>query len=179
MTSLITHWKTLALYGRGTDKGSRHSYLGIYETLFEPYCARPEPVRLLEIGVDQGHSLALWRQYFGTRAEIHGVDVKAPLAIPFPQSRLNVTDGAAIAREFDGRIFDIVIDDGSHILADQLAAWENLSGKLAPGGVYVVEDCESIEAANAIARATRGRQVSVIDLRVLKGCPDDILVVIR
>jgi hypothetical protein len=39
--------------------------------------------------------------------------------------------------------FDIIIDDGSHLSAHQIATFEHLYGALREGGVYVVEDVQT------------------------------------
>ena len=58
----------------GTDKGVTHSYLGVYERLFEP--KRDSPIRLLEIGICTGGSLLAWAEYFTSpETEIVGLDV--------------------------------------------------------------------------------------------------------
>ena len=46
--------------GKVSDKWS--TYLDEYERIFSEY--RDKPVRLLEIGVQNGGSLEIWRQYF-------------------------------------------------------------------------------------------------------------------
>ena len=50
-----------------------HHYLEIYERHFARF--RGQPVRLLEIGVDHGGSLRMWRWYFGANAIICGSDI--------------------------------------------------------------------------------------------------------
>ncbi len=30
---------------------------------------------IVEVGVDNGGSLKMWKKYFGERAEIHGIDI--------------------------------------------------------------------------------------------------------
>jgi hypothetical protein len=51
-----------------------HHYLEIYETFLAPL-KRRGTIRLLEIGVDHGGSLQLWRSYFGEGAKIAGLDI--------------------------------------------------------------------------------------------------------
>ena len=38
------------------------------------------------------------------------------------------------------RRVDIIIDDGSHIVYDQVISFKSLFNKLNPGGIYVIED---------------------------------------
>ena len=48
-------------------------YFEIYHRHFERF--RGRPVTVLEFGVNQGGSLQMWRDYFGRKAAIHGVDI--------------------------------------------------------------------------------------------------------
>lgn len=52
----------------GSDKYHNHHYEHYYETWLGPFRHKPQ-LRMLEIGVDSGVSLALWKNYF-TRAEL-------------------------------------------------------------------------------------------------------------
>src|SRR5262245_27995053 len=50
----------------------RH-YLSIYDRHLSAFCNTP--ARFLEIGVSDGGSLRMWRQYFGSKAVIFGIDI--------------------------------------------------------------------------------------------------------
>ncbi len=122
----------------GTDKGpSGHNYTAIYETIFESI--RDKPLKILEIGVLDGASLRMWCDYF-PNAEIHGLDIN-PDCKAFADSRITIHTGAQDDKDLLDSIgvdFDIVIDDGSHQVADQIATFKHLwaNTKL----IYVVED---------------------------------------
>jgi hypothetical protein len=51
----------------GTDKLSRHGYHRFYESLLEPLRLKTE-LRMLEIGVESGRSMATWVKYFENAA---------------------------------------------------------------------------------------------------------------
>src|ERR1051325_11492314 len=58
----------------GTDKGATmHRYVDLYEKYLAP--RRRTATAVLEIGVHQGASLRMWRDYF-PHAEIVGLDVE-------------------------------------------------------------------------------------------------------
>ncbi|MFA9421225.1 MAG: hypothetical protein ACERLB_13825, partial [Gammaproteobacteria bacterium] len=50
-----------------------HHYIPIYDRYFSKY--RGEKVRFLEIGVQKGGSLRMWRKYFGEDAIVYGIDI--------------------------------------------------------------------------------------------------------
>lgn len=120
----------------------RH-YLEIYDRHLTRY--RETSVRFLEIGVFQGGSLQMWRRYLGPAANLHGLDVDPRCAqIDDPDLHVHIgsqTDTALLRRivEDMGGI-DVVIDDGSHVSAHQIATFECLYPLLAPDGLYIVED---------------------------------------
>jgi hypothetical protein len=132
----MTVWETfLAHDGRQIDKW-RH-YFPIYEHHFARFVGKNPKV--LEIGVDHGGSLQLWRKYFGSASLIIGVDI---------DQRCKVCEDddiyVLIADQKDKEIakwgpFDIVIDDGSHGTEDQEISFNNLWSKT--NGVYLIEDC--------------------------------------
>lgn len=57
--------------GRAIDKWTH--YLPIYERHFTPF--RNTPVRVLEIGVQNGGSAQMWRDFLGPDAVIFGIDI--------------------------------------------------------------------------------------------------------
>jgi len=122
--------------GRRVDKW-RH-YFEIYDRHFERF--RGKRIRVLEIGIDHGGSLQLWKTYFGMDARIVGLDID-PRCADFAEDQIEVRIGnqsdTALLKSLGP--FDIVIDDGSHRLQDQLASYEALWP--VTKGVYLIEDC--------------------------------------
>lgn len=114
-----------------------------YESHFSPY--RDTAVRVLELGINEGGSLELWRAYFGPAAQIHGVDIN-PQAARCAPADCAVHIGSQVDSNFLQRLlekhgpFDIVIDDGSHLMQDQIQSFELIYPCMAESGVYVCED---------------------------------------
>jgi hypothetical protein len=121
---------------------------------FEAYHAifgsrRHQALRILEIGVFQGASLRLWRQYFDDpETVLVGIDID-PTCARFDSSRENVhvrigsqADEAfldTITRDFGP--FDIIIDDGSHHSSHMIASFNHLfASALKDEGIYLAED---------------------------------------
>lgn len=128
----------------GTDKGSRgHDYCHVYESLLWPL--RDESVTLLEIGVWEGASMAMWREYFSS-ARIVGVDVDMGRVrddyIDGTHIRMgDASDEAfihAVIDEFGD--FDVVIDDGSHLAPIAQRTFGLLWSHMRADGLYCIED---------------------------------------
>lgn len=119
-------------------------YFEIYERHLRRY-QRRRPV-VLEIGVFHGGSLRMWERYFGPGSVIVGLDLDPRAAALDDPPHVHVRVGdqsdpevlAAVAAEFGP--FDVVIDDGGHIPAHQLASLEHLWPHVRVGGTYLVED---------------------------------------
>jgi len=162
------------LVGRGvvTDKGTAHSYIQFYEDLLKPY--RDQAIHVLEVGVFEGASLALWRDYF-PKARITGVDI-VPNPNPTPGTDFVMGDCLDPATFSGLPSIDIVIDDATHICENIVATFKVLRPLMNPGGLYVVEDIQdddTVEQMQALA------QFEVHDRRSILGRPDDRLLVWR
>jgi len=162
-------------YLKGCDKATIHSYSGTYETLFQSL--RDKPVRLLEIGVCSGGSLKVWEEYFThPDAEFIGLDLtKENIRYTF-SDRTKILIQDATKESPDG-FFDIIIDDGSHVLRDQTDALQVLASHLKPNGMYIIEDIQSMENAMEILNTSKDVLFELKDLRSIKGQYDDIMLV--
>ena len=120
--------------GRRIDKWAH--YFPIYERHFARF--RNKSPRVLELGIDHGGSLQLWKRYFGPGAEIIGIDINSETMFEEPQIQTYCLDQCD-SHIIDLGPFDIVIDDGSHIGEHQRQSWEHLWG--CTRGVYLIEDC--------------------------------------
>jgi SAM-dependent methyltransferase len=128
-----------------TDKLAHSRYLQNYEAHFKPLA--DQAISLLELGVKNGGSLLLWRDYF-KRGVIAGLDIE-PVALDDPTGRIHIYQGAQqdtalldrIAREVAPDGFDIIIDDCSHIgVLTRASFWHLFEQHLKRGGLYVIED---------------------------------------
>lgn len=120
-----------------------HGYSIFYQHYFE--AMRDLPIRLLEIGVLDGRSLASWADYF-PKAKLYGLDID-PDCARFQGERTHIftggqTDPALLARvrKEVPEGFDIIIDDGSHYVDHVIASFGELFPHLRANGIYVVED---------------------------------------
>lgn len=166
--SLAEIYAALCKTGTCSDKGTTHSYVDVYEELLAPY--RSIRARVLEIGVQYGYSLRLWQEYFDD-GFVWGVDI-APVLGGVPGLIL----GDATHELGLPWGWDIIIDDGSHRVHDQAATYQLLYPRLAPGGLYVIEDVQSDADCEKLLTVA---PFEVIDLRNVKGRYDDVMLVAR
>lgn len=129
--------------GKASDKWSL--YLREYDRLFGEY--RNEPVRMLEIGIQNGGSLEIWSKYFTDSTALIGCDINPDCArLSYDDPRIQVIVGDANAPDTMARVldrcpeFDIVIDDGSHLSGDIVKSFSLYFPRVREGGVFIAED---------------------------------------
>lgn len=116
----------------GTDK-LQHGYIDFYARTLPK-----NPKKILEIGVKEGASIRMWKEYFPD-AEIHGLDLFEEYPIPDIEGvtfhKGNQCDHMLLER-LRQEEFDVIIDDGSHNARDQMVTFFSLFN----GGHYYIED---------------------------------------
>ena len=161
----------------GSDKGQlrvdnhpydwpAHTYTDYYRTLFD-HC-REHVHNVFECGLGTnntafrsnmgihgrpGASLRVWRDYF-PRASVIGADIDA--GILFTETRIETfqvdqTDPESVAdlwRQVTVEAFDLMIDDGLHEFDAGSCLFENSIHKLAPAGIYIIEDVKATDLAS-------------------------------
>jgi len=138
-----------------TDKAYLHKYLVFYEEHL--IRCRYKKIRLLEIGIggmehskgisnNGGSSLRMWGEYF-PNAEIFGIDTdKSCLNYVYESDRIKTIIGDQTNRKFLDSIegeFDIIIDDGGHLMNQQMISFGCLFKKLKQDGVYILENLQT------------------------------------
>ena len=120
-----------------------YGFLDIYEKYFESL--RNKKLNILEIGVDKGDSLRLWKEYF-TNAKICGIDID--------KKNFTIQDVEIIQGDQNDKVllnklaekygkFDIIIDDGSHVSRHIINSFNHLFDHLSKNGLYIVEDLQT------------------------------------
>lgn len=100
------------------------------------------PKSILEIGVQSGNSLRMWREAYPD-AKVVGIDVDPDVGMA--EDCLTIIgdghDPEFLAKVWDEHgPFDLVIDDGSHQVADQIRTFGALLPLMGKGSTYVCED---------------------------------------
>ncbi len=122
--------------------GAKHSYTDWYYETFKDRAATVRKV--VEIGVGEGRSLRMWRDFF-PNAHIYGMDVAA--ARVFQDERITVYKGNQHSvHDLRGLVdkvgsdVDLFIDDASHRPPDQAFTARTIMPLLGKGATYVIED---------------------------------------
>jgi hypothetical protein len=129
--------------GKVSDKWTR--YLAEYDLLLSPW--RDRPIRLLEIGVQNGGGLEIWAEYFKNASRFVGCDIDPNCAqLQFSDPRISFVLGDVNTDSTQEEIlpllpeFDLLIDDGSHRSSDIVKSFLRYFPYVVDGGLYVVED---------------------------------------
>lgn len=118
-------------------------YFDIYDRYFSRF--RGTDVHFLEIGVSQGGSLQMWKDYFGDKAKIYGVDVN-PDCKSLEEKQVEIFIGDQGDRRFLAELkeaiprIDILLDDGGHTMIQQINTFELLYPAISDNGIYLCED---------------------------------------
>jgi cephalosporin hydroxylase len=178
-----------------TDKNTIHSYLPVYDALFEK--KKESATRVLEIGIgptphQNGGSIRMWSIYF-SRADIHTCDIISldhvhSCLINHPRIFLHTSNDAYnpsfLTTTFTSKhlTFDIMIDDGPHTLDSMISFIHMYLPLLKEDGILVVEDVQDIKWIDQLRIVTPDAYkpyIEVYDRRDVKGRYDDILFVIN
>lgn len=125
-----------------TDKIYHHRYDRFYPTFLEPL--RKKSFNLLEIGIERGGSLLLWKEYF-PKAKIYGIDINLELENEdYVIHKIDQSDKNQLKKAVDLiPKCELIIDDGSHQPTHQLETFlEFFNNLLEFGGIYIIEDIE-------------------------------------
>ena len=124
------------------DVKKSHSYIeNVYNELFAEH--KHTALQVLEIGIQTGGSHLLWRDYF-PNAMITGID-KYYCPELSGQDRINQMQADAYNEEFIDTLrddfYDIIIDDGGHLIEQQMTFLKKYLPKLKKkNGILVIED---------------------------------------
>jgi hypothetical protein len=125
-------------------------YLEIYDKYFSPL--RDDKLSLLEIGIERGGSLSLWKEYFDD-IDIYALDIN-PNCKMHEREGIQIFIGDQTDKDFLNSVvdaagrFDIIVDDGGHRGEQHIASFETLFPHLSNDGLYIVEDLHTAYMSN-------------------------------
>lgn len=118
-------------------------YFDVYERHLSKY--RGKEIVMVEIGIYQGGSLQMWKEYFGDKAKIYGIDID-PRCKELEEENIEIFIGSQADRKFIRDLkskipkIDILLDDGGHTMRQQIVTYEELFSHVKTDGVYLCED---------------------------------------
>jgi hypothetical protein len=122
----------------------KHSaYFQVYEELLSGY--RGKNITFVEVGVLNGGSLFMWRDYLGPQARIIGIDFN-PLAKRWEKDGFEIYIGSQSNPEFWANFYksvgmiDALLDDGGHTNEQQIVTTYHSIPFINDGGILIVED---------------------------------------
>lgn len=146
--------KSIHELGAHCDKNTTHQYLEVYESFFEPI--RKTVTNVLEIGIYNGDSHKLWRDYF-PNAHIYGLDIIDMYGRWDEEARITVNFLDAYTSQalglFSDTRFDVIIDDGPHSLDSMIYCVQEYSKFLTGNGILIIEDIPNADWIAQIAAA--------------------------
>ena len=132
-------------YKRKNSKITAHGYAKFYEDLFKPL--KDKSLKILEIGSFYGNASAAFFFYF-KNSLIHSADIN-PDMYKYKGSRLNNYFVDSSSRESiiknilnQDTEFNIIIEDASHMLKDQIISLFMLFPKIKKGGIFIIEEID-------------------------------------
>ncbi|HSX11033.1 MAG TPA: class I SAM-dependent methyltransferase [Chlamydiales bacterium] len=145
LVSLYAECELETIANKYVNTKGDHDYLSIYDQYFSS--KRNNKLTLLEIGFGAGGSASMWEEYF-PEASLHYIDnIDIDIhKVAHLSTRSHFHLGHQADESFLDSVvtqveeFDIIIDDASHQMDDQIATLKYLFPYVKSGGVYVIED---------------------------------------
>ena len=119
------------------------TYFQTYEEIFNKYVGKE--ITFVEVGVLHGGSLFMWREYFGEKARIIGIDLH-PAAKELEKHGFEIYTGSQSDINFWKNFFtkigkiDILLDDGGHGNVQQIVTLNEAVLNTNDDGTIVIED---------------------------------------
>lgn len=127
----------------------RHPYTAVYDTFLRPF-QRTQNLKLGEIGILNGSSTKMWREYFPVAKlccfDINEGCLKNVETMPSVETYLvdagksSGLRNSLLKATHDGKKFDILLEDASHRLEHQLLFLRDALEYVASGGLLIIED---------------------------------------
>ena len=118
-------------------------YFKVYDELFSLY--KNKKITFVEIGVLNGGSLLMWKNFFGINARIIGIDMN-PECKKFEKDGFEIFIGDQSDPHFWKNFFekvgkiDFILDDGGHTNKQQITTLTSCIPNVNDGGMIIIED---------------------------------------
>jgi len=171
-----------------TDKGSSHTYTGMYEEILSQY--KNKDCTLLEIGVQSGGSALLWSKYLpNAKLSFSDIDQLNQVIIDMIGDKCIFHLGDAYSdyglnaiksARPDG--FDVIIDDGPHTLQSMIECIRRYLPIVKKEGYLIIEDVQDIHWCDILSNEVPleyRKNIEIVDTRNFKSRYDDIVFIIK
>jgi len=174
-----------------TDKGTGHNYIQkYYNDLFTPI--KDNDITLLEIGIADGKSIKLWRNFF-TKATLYAIDKVERVEGIIDKINKEMHNTTAFLmdaytidalNQFKDESFDYIIDDGPHTHPSHLFVVQHYISKLKRGGRLIIEDVGWLDTSRVYDKFTnvvslnKNLSMHSIDLRDQQK-PNNVIIEVR
>ena len=120
-----------------------NNYFDIYNNLFQKFIGKK--ITFVEVGVGNGGSLFMWKNFFGKKAKIIGIEMN-PEAKKLEKKGFKIFIGDQSDPNFWEKFYkkvgkvDILLDDGGHKNIQQVTTFMESYNYIKPGGMIIIED---------------------------------------
>lgn len=120
------------------------TYFDAYEELFAPY--KGKDVVFVEVGIQGGGSLEVWKKFFGPKSRIIGIDLNPVLKDELEADGFEIFTGDQSSEDFWKSFFeevgpvDILLDDGGHTNLQTKTTIKCSLEHINDRGLLIVED---------------------------------------
>ena len=121
-----------------TDKND----LGYLNHFYDEFFGKVKnvPINLMEIGVNKGGSIKLWKDYLHADSKICAADINYFDHIEGTTSIIGDMYSYDQVSKFSDEHFDVIIDDGPHTFESFVLVMQRYFSKLKRGGTLIIED---------------------------------------
>jgi hypothetical protein len=142
LTTLANKYKT----DKGTEFEEKHSYSLIYDK----YIPETGSYNLLEIGIDKGASLRMWKEY-NPQMKLFAADhnpaclknIDLTMLEKFYQIEQTVRE--TMIKIPSDNTFDYIVEDGAHFMHTHQITLAVLLSCVKNGGLYIIEDLHTCD----------------------------------
>ncbi len=135
------------LFNKSQFSSSKYKkYFSNYDEILAKF--KGKDIKIIEIGVQDGGSLEIWKEYFGINSKIFGIDLN-PECKKFEKDNIKIFIGSQSSEKFWINLFnqvgkvDLIIDDGGHTNRQQIITAISCIPNIKDGGFLVTEDVHS------------------------------------
>lgn len=134
----------LESYNKSPYLSVKHStYFQVYDKLFSHF--KDDQLTFVEVGVFNGGSLFMWRDFLGEKARIIGIDLSEK-AKKWEEHGFEIFTGSQTNPQFWKEFYqevgniDVLLDDGGHMYEQQIMTCVHSLPHINDGGLLVLED---------------------------------------